>query len=65
MDLTSHEAAGDKDALLDVHAASVLLSVPPEQVEAMVEEGMLVAVSGPHPLRFREADVRAVRLLGG
>lgn len=49
---------------VDVAEASRIIGVPVPQVEAMVEEGMLDPVATWPALRFREADVQAVRLLG-
>jgi uncharacterized membrane protein len=53
---------GTEPELLDRAAASELLDVPPHQVDAMVEEGLLVSVG---PDRFQRADVLAVKLAGG
>jgi uncharacterized membrane protein len=52
------------ETLIDLTAAGWLLGVPPAQVEAMVEQGMLEpVVVDPEP-RFRDSEVRALRLLG-
>jgi uncharacterized membrane protein len=53
------------DGLVDVTTASELMGVPVPQVQAMVEEGLLEPVVTTPELRFRDSDVRAVRLLGG
>jgi uncharacterized membrane protein len=59
-------AVHDEPVLVDVREASVMLGVPVEQVEALVEEGVLVPASGgPGDHRFADTDVMAVRLLGG
>lgn len=62
----SPNPTGDGE-LLDLREASDRLGVPVEQVQAMVDQGVLVpatAGAGPSP-RFRDTDVEAVRLLGG
>jgi uncharacterized membrane protein len=57
-------ASGRGDDLVDLTRASELIGVPPAQVQAMVEEGLLDPVSTAPDLRFRDSDVRAVRMLG-
>jgi uncharacterized membrane protein len=52
------------DELVDLTRASQLIGVPVAQVQAMVDEGLLDPVSTEPDLRFRDSDVRAVRLLG-
>ena len=52
------------DELVDLTRASELIGVPVEQVRSMVDEGMLTPVLGQPDLRFRDSDVRALRLLG-
>jgi uncharacterized membrane protein len=52
--------------VIDLREASELLGVPEEQIHRMVDQGLLVPVDGEHGAqRFRDADVEAVRLLGG
>lgn len=58
------DAGGDED-LIDVQQASDRLGVQVEQIQAMVDQGLLVPVAGGAAPRFRGADVEAVRLLGG
>jgi uncharacterized membrane protein len=53
-----------QDETLDLQGASERLGVPPEQVQTMVDQGLLVPVDSSGD-RFRENDVEAVRLLGG
>lgn len=57
--------AGGDDDLLDVQEASDRLGVQVEQIQAMVDQGLLVPVAGGAAPRFRGVDVEAVRLLGG
>jgi uncharacterized membrane protein len=51
--------------VIDLREASQRLGVPEQQVREMVEQGLLVPVEGEARPRFRDADVEAVRLLGG
>jgi uncharacterized membrane protein len=53
------------EPLIDLREASDLLTVPPEQVRAMVSEGMLTPAVAGETLLFERADVMAVRLQGG
>lgn len=53
------------EPLIDLREASDLLTVPPEQVRAMVSEGMLTPAVAGETLLFERADVLAVRLQGG
>jgi uncharacterized membrane protein len=58
----------DLDDLVGVDEAAALASVPVAQVRSMVEEGLLTPVAGREgagELRFRRADVLAVRMIGG
>jgi uncharacterized membrane protein len=57
--------SSDGADLVDLRTASELIGVPVPQVQAMVEEGLLEPVATSPDLRFRDSDVRAVRLLGG
>jgi hypothetical protein len=45
--------------------ASALLEVAEDRIPVMVEEGLLTPVAGTSDLRFRRAEVLALRLLGG
>ena len=54
-----------RDGLVDLRQASDLLTVPPEQVRAMVREGMLTPSVVGETLLFERAEVMAVRLQGG
>jgi uncharacterized membrane protein len=52
--------------LVDLRGASAMLGVPVAQVEALVDQGVLVPTGGvPGDQRFADTDVMAVRLLGG
>lgn len=53
------------DELIDLTRASELIGVPIEQAQAMVDEGLLAPASYDPEPRFRDSDVRAVRMLGG
>ena len=55
----------ERDGLVDLRQASDLLTVPPEQVRAMVSEGMLTPSVVGETLLFDRAEVMAVRLQGG
>jgi uncharacterized membrane protein len=58
--------AGDgHEELIDLAQASEMLHVPPEQVRAMVDQGVLVAAGGSSEPVFHPEDVRSVGLLGG
>jgi uncharacterized membrane protein len=52
------------EQLVDLTRASELIGVPEPQVLAMTEEGLLDPVEREPVMRFRDADVRALRLLG-
>ena len=58
---------GDLDDVVGIDEAAALASVPAAQVRAMVEEGLLTPVDGARggELRFRRAEVLAVRMIGG
>jgi uncharacterized membrane protein len=62
---TRADAAGDGAELVDLRTASELIGVPVPQLQAMVEEGLLEPAVLSPDLRFRDSDVRALRLLGG
>jgi uncharacterized membrane protein len=67
VDLTSDAVrvdATNAEELVDLTRASELIGVPEQQVRAMVEEGLLEPVATTPEMRFRDSDVRAVRLLG-
>lgn len=53
------------DALIDLRGAADRLHVPEDQVEAMVDQGLLTPADPYQPRRFHTADVEAVRLQGG
>jgi uncharacterized membrane protein len=61
---SSAAVSGSTDDLVDLTRASELIGVPVEQVRSMVDEGLLTPVAAQPDMRFRDADVRAVRLLG-
>lgn len=55
-----------EEHLLAAPEAASLLQVPVEQVDALVDEGLLTPIDHDRgERRFRESEVRAVRLLGG
>lgn len=55
-----------EEQLLGAPEAASLLQVPVEQVDALVDEGLLNPIDHDrNERRFRESEVRAVRLLGG
>jgi uncharacterized membrane protein len=59
------EDAGGEE-IIDLRTAAALLDVPPQQVDVLVEEGLLRAVGDTAQGRsFRKADVLAARLVGG
>jgi hypothetical protein len=53
------------DDLLVPAEAARLLGVPEDRIPVLVDEGLLTPVDGPDGPRFAEAEVRALRLLGG
>ena len=57
--------AGDPDELLGIDEASALLDVPPDQVRAMSDQGVITAHDGAEGPRFRRAELIAARELGG
>jgi hypothetical protein len=61
---TMQEMSSPLDELVTVDEAAALASVPVAQVHSMVAEGLLMPVTAPD-LRFRRADVLAVRMIGG
>jgi uncharacterized membrane protein len=71
--LTPQPSAADADeslvdvaALIDIGAAAAMLQVHRDQIEALVAGELLIPVDGSgQTMRFREADVLAVRLAGG
>jgi uncharacterized membrane protein len=52
------------EELVDLTRASELIGVPVAQVHALVDEGLLDPVTREPDMRFRDSDVRALRLLG-
>ncbi len=54
-----------REELIDLAQASEMLHVPPEQVRAMVDQGLLVAAGGSSEPVFHPEDVRSVNLMGG
>ena len=58
------EVPSHLDDIVGLDEAAALASVPVAQVRSMVDEGLLTPVS-PTDMRFRRADVLAVRMLGG
>jgi hypothetical protein len=52
-------------AAVDADEAARILGVGLEQVDAMVEEGLLSPLSGPGERRFAANEVHAVRVQGG
>lgn len=62
-----HDGHGEvEEHLLAAPEAASLLQVPVEQVDALVDEGLLTPIDHDRgDRRFRESEVRAVRLLGG
>jgi uncharacterized membrane protein len=53
------------DELVDLTRAGEIMGVPAPQVLAMVDEGLLDPATTEPELRFRDAEVEALRLLGG
>ncbi len=57
---------GASDDVISSEEAAEILGVGPEQVSAMVEEGLLISTDAADGSPgFRRADVEAVRLQGG
>lgn len=57
---------GASDDVISSEEAAEILGVGPEQVSAMVEEGLLISTDAADgSTGFRRADVEAVRLQGG
>jgi hypothetical protein len=63
--MTTPEPDGPLDELLDVEDAAAVLEVPPEQVLAMADQGLLTPEEGSSGPRFRRDELLAVRLQGG
>jgi hypothetical protein len=64
----SDPTRGHEEDLIDIYEASDLIEVPAEMIRNMVDEDLLVPVvpaEADEDLRFRRADVLAVRELGG
>jgi hypothetical protein len=59
------EEPGPLDETVDTEEAAGLLEVPEDRIEILVEEGLLTPVGDTEELRFRRAEVLAVRELGG
>lgn len=64
-DQTNQGQAGDPEDLLDVDAASDLLGVPAEQVQAMADQGLITARETDGGPRFQRAELIAARDVGG
>ena len=65
IETTAARDQDDGDRLVDLREASEMMGVPAPQLLAMVDEGLLDPVRGSDELRFRDAEVQALRLLGG
>jgi hypothetical protein len=50
---------------VDLRGAATLLEMPEQQVHDLIAQGLLTPVGDGGTPRFRESEVRAVRLLGG
>ena len=61
--MTNQEPPGPDD-MVDAQEASALLEVPPDRVDALVEEGLLAAFGDGGERRFRRSEVLAVHDLG-
>ena len=61
--MTNQEHVGPDD-MLDAEEASVLLEVPPDRVDVLVDEGLLTQLGDGEERRFRRSEVLAVRDLG-
>ncbi|MFO7280857.1 MAG: hypothetical protein C0P77_010680 [Thermoanaerobacterales bacterium] len=54
------------DETIDAAEARQLLEVPPEQLEALVDQGVITPIDdGSGRLRYSRAEVMAARLMGG
>ena len=54
------------DETIDAAEARQLLEVPPEQLDALVDQGVITPIDdGSGRLRFSRAEVMAARLMGG
>ena len=53
------------DETVDVTTAAGILEVQPEQIQAMVDEGLLTPLDGHAETTFSAAEVRAAKNLGG
>lgn len=56
---------GRLDDTVDPEEAARLLDVPPDRIPVLVQEELLTPVSDTEGLRFKRAEVLAVRELGG
>ena len=63
--MSDQSQPGHEDELLDLAGAAGLLEQPEEQVQAMVDEGLLVPLHSSEDPRFQRSDALAVRLQGG
>lgn len=61
--MSSQQPPGFDDTV-DSDEASVLLEVPPDRIEVLVQEGLLTPLPDTEERRFRRAEVLAVRDLG-
>ena len=53
------------DETVDVTTAAGILEVQPEQIQAMVDEGLLTPLEGHDQPTFSTAEVHATKNLGG
>jgi hypothetical protein len=53
------------ESVLDADAAARILGVESDQIDAMVEQGLLNPLAGHQERRFDASEVRAVRTQGG
>ncbi|HTX62015.1 MAG TPA: hypothetical protein VMD28_00145 [Acidimicrobiales bacterium] len=56
---------GEDDRWVDLEEASRILEAAPDQVQAMIDEGLLTVSGDHHEPRFLRAEVVALRGLGG
>ena len=61
----TYSQGGQPGDLIGVEEACGLLEVSPDQVQVMIDGGLLNPVGGPGELRFNRGDVIAARELGG
>jgi hypothetical protein len=62
---TPDDRSGTPDELLAAAEASTVIGVPAQQIDIMVEQGLLHPVPTPTGQRFRRSEALAVRDLGG